>query len=464
VGVVISAYGVSVYVRAGELAERATRQNLKLRADTLSGILELSPEGIELDLPPELIAEYDRPGSGAFFVYWAPGDIAFTKSMSLGEEKLPEPPPWREGGAEYREIEAGPGGNPCAILDVAFLARVESEEEGEERAWTPPAGEARHFRLQVGLDIRERNERLAGLGLFLCLAGGAALLLTLGGGLLLARRLLRPVRRMTEEAARLTPEDSERRLGPDTVVAELNELAQTLNSALDRLGAALERQRRFTADASHQLRTPVSALLGNTELLLRRPRTPEEYRAGLERQKRVAERLRDVTEELLLLARADAGGEGVEKQTVVLAEVVASVCEEARALAEAAGVEIRCATDPTITVHGNPGYLVQMGANLLSNAIKFSPPKGRVDVTLGANGKRVFLSVTDQGPGIPPEARKAVFERFFRVHEGKDTREGTGLGLAIAAWIARLHGGEITVEGEDGQGATLRVALPRSPG
>src|SRR6185503_14930669 len=151
---------------------------------------------------------------------------------------------------------------------------------------------------------------------------------TVAGGLLVARRVLAPIRRMTEEAAELTPEETSRRLRPDTVVPELASLGATLNSALDRLGDALDRQRRFTSDASHELRTPLAVLRGNAELLLRRERSPEEYREGLARQARIAARMTEITENLLALARADDGRTQIRRTGVEIRALTRSVCDE----------------------------------------------------------------------------------------------------------------------------------------
>jgi signal transduction histidine kinase len=265
---------------------------------------------------------------------------------------------------------------------------------------------------------------------------------------------------MTEEAARLTPRDTDRRLGPDTVVKELHSLATTLNSALDRLGDALERQRRFTSDAGHELRTPVSVLLGNAELLLRRERSAEEYREGLEKQYRTAIRMRDITENLLTLARADVAGEGVRRERVRPAEILHSMCEEFRELAAGSGIRIRCHVDEDLEIVGDPGLLDLLAQNLLGNAVKFTPAGGRVDLSLTASNGHAVFTVADTGPGIPEEERQRIFERFYRVNQGKDPREGAGLGLAIVAWVVRAHGGEVDIRGAPGEGTEFVVRLP----
>jgi heavy metal sensor kinase len=294
--------------------------------------------------------------------------------------------------------------------------------------------------------------------------GAAALAVTVLGGLVVARFVLRPVRRMTEEAARLTPQDTSRRLEPATVVRELGSLSATLNSALDRLGDALDRQRRFTSDASHELRTPLAVLRGNVDLLLRRERTGDEYRAGLERQRRIAQRMTEITENLLALARADDGRAQLHRTRVPMAELARGVCDEFEPIAVEDGVSLRCEADARVEVDGDPMYLGGLVQNLVSNAVKFTPAGGEVTVGLARDDGHAVLDVADRGPGIPPEARARIFERFFRVQDGRGRNEGAGLGLAIVDWIVRAHGGAIQVLDRDGGGTVLRVRLPLAPG
>lgn len=294
---------------------------------------------------------------------------------------------------------------------------------------------------------------------FLGFAGAGVIGLSILCGLLVSRRVLRPIRRMTEEASRLSPEDPGRRLGPDHVVTELDSLAKTLNLALDRLGEALERQRRFTSDASHELRTPVSVLLANSELLLRRPRPAEEYVEGLTRQHRTAARMQRITEDLLTLARADANAADFEQNPVDLGDMVGSLCEEYKAVAHASEIDLHCGATRGVRVLGDSRYLSQLVTNLIGNAVKFTPSGGRVEVGLAARDGRATLTVTDTGPGIPEDEQPRIFDRFHRVAGGSG-QEGSGLGLAIVHWVARAHGGSVRVESVVGEGATFSVELP----
>jgi heavy metal sensor kinase len=458
---VVGGFAGSVYARARGVAFESLRADLRFRAETLAGLLEVGPDGVEFEVPRDTLPDFQRPGSGSFVEIVDGSGKVIVRSPSLGGARLPPPGPWEEGGESFSELPDGPGGVPCAVIARSFLARADADppEPGSE-AWTPPPPEGLRHRIQVALDSRERDRGLASLAWFLGLAGAGAVAAAVAGGLLLARLVLRPVHRMTREAATLDPADATRRLHPSTVVGELHSLAATLNSALDRLGAALERQKRFTSDASHELRTPVSALLAGTELLLRRPRTPEEYRRGLERQVRTIRRMKEITENLLALARADAAAEAPPREPLDAGEVLDAAAEEFLPLAEEKGIRLERAVAPGLRVRGDRQALARLCGNLLSNAVKFTPPGGRVLARAAPEGREALLEVEDSGPGIPPEHLPHVFERFYRVREGGDRAEGAGLGLAISEGIVRAHGGRIEASNLAAGGAAIRVRLP----
>jgi heavy metal sensor kinase len=447
-----------VYARASRIAHAALDENLKLRANTLASALEIERQGIEFEIAPRMVPEFQKGKTGAYVLIVDSTGKEVIRSPSLAADGLAITAPWVKDEYRYEDLDPGPDGIPCATVTLSFVVRVQKSKK-----WTPPPADAeRRYQIRIALDSRPRDEGLLSLALFLAIVSGAALVVTGGGGLLLARRVLRPVRRMTAEAALLTPGDTTRRLDPDTVVKELHSLGTTLNSALDRLADALERQRQFTSDAGHELRTPVSVLLGNAELLLRRTRTPEEYQEGLARQHRIAHRMKDITENLLTLARADTAGEAVRQEIVRPADVLSSMCDEFRMLARENGVHIRCEVDEEIRVIGDPGFLGQLVQNLLSNALKFTAPGGTVSLDLLRDNGEAVLSIADDGPGIPEEHQRRIFDRFYRVNEGKDRREGAGLGLAIVAWVARSHGGKVSVDCRNGSGTTFEVRLPIS--
>lgn len=462
-----------VYWRADRQVHDALHADLKLRAMTLAGILSIEREGIEFELAERALPEYYKKKSGVYATIHDHTGKLRIRSLNL-TEKLEPSTPWRLGALDYEELTPGPDGIPCAAVTYSFIARLDAEtsypgtadDDGEDDAddaddaWVPPTEAERQYQARVAVDSRPRDESLAQLALFLFAAGAGTLLVIGVGGLLIARRVMGPIESMTDEAKGLTPRDETRRLAVNTVVAELQSLASQFNLALDRQSEALESQRRFTADASHELRTPVAVLRGNAELLLRRKRTVAEYREGLETQVRVASRMQDVIQNLLVLARSDSSGEGLRLEDLSLGGLVESLCRDYKSLAGEREITLHCDSPQEVRATCDRRAIETLVQNLVSNAIKFTPAGGRVDVVVGESDGHVSLDVSDSGPGIPDEHRQQVFERFYRVESGSSRCEGAGLGLAIVASVALAHGGEVTVRDSASGGATFAVRLP----
>ena len=252
-----------------------------------------------------------------------------------------------------------------------------------------------------------------------------------------------------------------RRLQSRSKERELEKLAEVLNRTFDRLQEAFEKQRRFIADASHELRTPVSAILAQMELARRKDRTAAEYREAIESSHSAAKRLRDIVDGLLTLARSNADGLPLEVGEVDLGEIVGECLDLVEPLAAEKTVTIhRELAD--IGIEGDPLRLAQVVTNLATNAIRYNRPGGEVRVSLREDGTNAVLTVADSGLGIPPEAIPCVFDRFFRVDPARSSREGgIGLGLAIAKAIVDAHGGTIGCTSEADRGSTCTVRLPR---
>jgi heavy metal sensor kinase len=288
-----------------------------------------------------------------------------------------------------------------------------------------------------------------------------ALLFAGGGGWLLARRALRPVDRMTEATRRISAEHLSERLETTGSDDELDRLAVTLNDMLGRLDAAFRQVRQFSADASHELQTPLTILKGELEVALRAPRSSDEYRRVLASALEESERVARLVEGLLLLSRADAGVLRMDRQPVDLAELVVEVGESARVLAEAQGVALEFKSVTPVTIDGDGAHLRRLFLNLVDNGIKYTPAGGRVTLTLQRDGAWAALYITDTGIGLAPEEQERIFQRFYRTPDAvAHGKEGSGLGLCIARSIATAHGGRISVESAPGHGSTFMVFLP----
>jgi heavy metal sensor kinase len=289
-------------------------------------------------------------------------------------------------------------------------------------------------------------------------------------GWFLARKSLAPVVVMAERARRMGAAS----LGGALPVAnprdELGRLALAFNELLARLDAAFGQQRQFMADASHELRTPLSAVQAAADVTLQRPhRDEDEYREALALVADQARRLTRIVEEMFTLARADAGHLPLRRAPLYLDETLADVVRAARVLAEPRGVAVELATPGESPLVGDEDLLRRLVLNLVDNAIRHSPSGAVVRLGLERTADGYRVTVSDQGPGIPEEARERVFERFFRLDTARGREEdgsagsGAGLGLSIARWIAEAHGGRLDLVRSDAQGSLFAATLPLAP-
>jgi len=317
--------------------------------------------------------------------------------------------------------------------------------------------------LLVGRSISPELANLRQFALVLSGLGGAVLVLGLAGGWWLATRAIRPIDDISAAAAQIATGDLSHRINTDSTDNELGQLAGVLNSTFARLEAAFARQQQFTADASHELRTPIAVILSQTQATLARERTPGEYRETIEACQRAAQRMRALTESLLALARLDAGQEKLNRQHFDLSQTARDCVALLRPLAEERDITIRCELAPA-ECFGDSECLAQVITNLLTNAILHNKSNGDVSVTARQENDFVLLTVADSGPGISAEDLPRIFERFYRADKSRTgATGGTGLGLAICKAIADAHGGALEVASTLGQGSTFTLRIPVAP-
>ena len=318
--------------------------------------------------------------------------------------------------------------------------------------------------VQAATSLASIDLELAELLTVLLISGPLALVCALGGGYMLARKALAPVDRMVHTADQITATRLDRRIDVTKTDDELGRLARTLNGMIARLERSFEEVRRFTADAAHELRTPIAVLRNEAEVALRKPREPEQYRRVLEDQLEELERLSRLAERLLFLCREDAGLVPMSRELVRLDEVVGDAAEHMRVVAEEKGVRLEADRIVPCHVKGDEDQLRRLLFNLLDNAIKFTPVTGTVTVETACVDAKVRIVVADSGIGIPPEHLPHVFKRFYRVDAARGREVGgAGLGLAIARSIAEAHGGSIEMESTVGEGTRAILTLPAEP-
>lgn len=295
-----------------------------------------------------------------------------------------------------------------------------------------------------------------------------ALVLAGLGGYFLARKSLAPVMAMSEQAIRIGSQNLDRRLKVRSERDELGRLATAFNDLLARLERSFEQQRQFMADASHELRTPIAVLRSETDIALAvQDRSRAAYRESLEVVRQEATRMSRVVEDLFTLARVDAGDHPLTLSEFYLEEMLAECARSMQAIAAQKRVSLEFAPHGEAHYTGDEALLRRVVVNLIDNAIKHTPHDGRVLVDLVDTPRSYVVTVTDTGPGIPLEARAAVFHRFFQADGARgrapvsSTTSGAGLGLAISRWIAEAHGGSLDLSSTGPEGSVFTLALPR---
>ncbi len=289
-----------------------------------------------------------------------------------------------------------------------------------------------------------------------------AILATGIAGSWLARQSLRPISEIAATARRISASPSSESIPVRGSGDELDLLAATLNEMLDRVRSGMERIRQFSADAAHELRTPLSVVRTRIEVTLEMERSPEEYRRVLEECLGDLTLLAEGVLSVLRLASSEAGLAPGSLERVDLAELVASVVEFFEPIAEEREIEIRYQRPPPCEIAGERVWLARLFSNLVDNALKYSDPGSSVRLEIQAGSDHFAVSIADAGVGIPSEAQARIFERFYR---GETPRgAGLGIGLPLAQEIARAHGGTIEVESRLGRGSRFRVCLPRDAG
>jgi heavy metal sensor kinase len=323
----------------------------------------------------------------------------------------------------------------------------------------PSSRQGRQVFVIVGATLGDRQDAMGRLLVSLGIGGPVALLLTSAAGWMVAGGALRPVERIRREAAAISVSEPTRRLPVPSTGDELERLGSTLNSMLDRLQQAFDRERRFVDDASHELRTPLGILKMELDLALARSRTPQELEAALRGASEETDRIVRLSEDLLVLARSEGGRLPMSRTEVDLPAALAQAVGPYQDRARAGGGEIRLDVESG-TVSVDPARLRQAVQNLLENALRYTPRHGVVTVRAAHQGGTVRIEVEDQGPGFPDGFAAKAFEPFTRA-EGEVDRNGSGagLGLTIVRAVAEAHGGTVEAANLPSGGALLTLTL-----
>jgi heavy metal sensor kinase len=331
-----------------------------------------------------------------------------------------------------------------------------SEEPVQVRILAAPGSDGGVVTLAA--DIEDQRDAVARLTAIVAIGGPLLVAAIAGLGWVLAGAALRPVERIREEASAISSSEPDRRLPVPDTGDELQRLAETLNGMLDRLHRALDRERRFVDEASHELRTPLGVLSAEVELARKRGRTPEELAAALASIEQETDRLRRLTQDLLVLARSDRGRLPVHREDVDVSAVIDRVVDEFDERARRSGVTVRGEGD-AVHARVDGDRLRQAIENLVDNGIRHAGDGGTVDVRADRADGRLRVIVRDSGAGFGPDLLDRVFEPFARA-DGDRAGDGAGLGLTIVKAVAEAHGGVASAANVEGGGAAVTLDLP----
>jgi len=322
-------------------------------------------------------------------------------------------------------------------------------------------GGSQQYLLQVGVSLAPMDGLLDRYLVLLFVSVPAGLAAAFLIGRWMSRVALNPLTHLAEATRAIDIDDLRQRLPVRHAHDELDDVAVAFNDTLARLEHAVDEMRQFSTALAHELRTPLAALRGDIELAMLRPAGSDDIRRRFAGQLEEIDKLKRLIDQILLLARAEAGEIPLKVDAVDLRELATSLVEQLEPVAQAKGVTLQIGRMGPVVVHGDPDWLKRLVLNLLDNAIKFTPHGGRVVVAVSQDGTTARVAVQDTGIGIAPDAMPHVFERFFRADPARSSGvDGAGLGLSLAKWIVDRHHGRIHVESRPGEGALFTIHLP----
>ncbi len=351
------------------------------------------------------------------------------------------------------------------------------------RIMTFPVVENSHVTkiVQIASSLEGVEDALNKLFLILIISVPSTLLLASLGGQFLAHKALKPVDNITQTARMITSKNLNQRINPPKVKDEISRLIETFNEMISRLDQSFRQMKQFSSDASHELKTPLTILKGEVEVMLRKERTSQEYQQTLKSNLEEINRMSQIVEDLLILSKADTGEIRLDKEDINLTEILNEVVAQMDRLAECKKLHLSASNHhQEIHIFGDALRLRELFINLIENGIKYTEEGGSIRIILQKEfpppvrdqsdrverekGEFVKIIVSDSGIGIAKEDQERIFDRFFRVDKARSREQGgSGLGLSICKWIVEAHQGEIEVESELGKGSSFIIRLPLSP-
>jgi heavy metal sensor kinase len=374
-------------------------------------------------------------------------------------------------GARMNDIEAQSLSSSFSTLEQAYSGQTvyETIERVKPRlrmVTIPIMDDTRKVTsiVQVGTSLEDFDETMKRLLIIMIIAIPTSIASTIAIGYAAATKALKPVDKMRKTAFKITSRNLGERIDLGRRKDELGKLAQTFNEMIDRLQDAFQRINQFSSDVSHELKTPLTIIKGETEVALRKERTVEEYKSILVSHLEEADQMTRIIEDLLLLSKADKDEIRMSIETIDVRDLIMNVYTDMRLFAHQKDVRLVAETLTDTKLRGDELKLLRMLRNIVDNGIKYTQAGGTVEISSELNDGMVTILVRDTGIGIDREDLKYVFDRFYRADRSRKRESGSGLGLSISKWIAEAHGGTIDVESQISSGSLFSIRLPLGGG
>ena len=437
--------GISVYREIQKSILHSVANALHSKIQILKGLLHEEHGMIELELAEVVSGEYSVPRSGHYYKVILDGDV-LAASPSLMEEdfdldsgKLVSQD---EALKEKVYISRGPAHEQIMVVRHDFLLFDTSAV------------------VYAAQSLEESMQMINRFRTILFIAISLNIMVLAFAGFWIARRSLSPLARFSDRIEKITHMTMGERIDPEFQVDEVRNVARSFNDMLDRLQGAFESEKRLVADASHELKTPLSVIKAQCDVLLQRERTKEEYAGALSKIKATSDTMKKLIDDMLSLTRLDSGSLSASGfADVSLGECINRAVKFTEFMAEAKQIQINKNISKDIWIKGDQNALTEIFLNIIENAIKYSPAENSIEIILTPDAREATVEITDHGAGITQEDMERVFDRFYRGTAAR-TLPGTGLGLSIAKAIAEAHGGRISARSEPGKGSSFFITLP----
>jgi signal transduction histidine kinase len=421
--VILSLLGIFLYFSLSRIVYDSIDSSLLSKAKALATLTKDNGDETEFNFSDEVMWEYNSPKSRSFFQIGRVDGTIIEKSESVGDLQLPFPPH----AAETTFLTIQFKGKAARMVNFYVLAEEQHAKKGSGLI------------IQCAEAIGDQINLLKNYRIVLSLSVLGIMIISSSGGFLVAREALTPVKEISEAIDRVSESNLSERITSDNIPEELKVLASSFNRTFGRLERSFNHQKQFVSDASHELRTPLSVILSQSEIALRRERSPEEYRSVLTAILEASKLMSEIVQKLLTLARLGTDKVELKIENMDLAEIIHEAVELLKPLIKQKGITINVSGDEGHAVSGDRAALLELFTNIIDNAIKYNLPQGRINISIKIEKGFMVTEVRDTGIGIP--------------------EKDVGLGLSICNEIAKLHGGRIEIKSILGYGTTVSVYL-----